>query len=210
MNNNTNHIFMPEDHMDELYTSKNPLVKFVHCQRLEAIAGAMPKKEGLKVLDAGCGEGHLLEELHKRNPSNHYYGVDATEVAIQKARQRSPFATCDLMDLSALTFEDNFFDVITITEVLEHIYDYQSVINELKRVLTRNGILIITFPNETNWTISRFLLGRKPVKVPDHVNAFLPQAMKKAVSEELVLQRNLPFSLPFFASLGALMKFKKS
>ncbi len=208
--NNNSHIFMPEDHMDELYHSKNPLVRFVHCQRLDAIVMAMPSKNGLNVLDAGCGEGHLINEINKKNLDNNYYGVDVVEIAIQKARGRCPFSKFSIMDLTNLQFDDGFFDVIISTEVLEHIYDYQRVIAELTRVLAMNGVLIITFPNEVTWTIGRFLLGRKPVKVPDHVNSFTPSKMKKIINLEPVYQKNLPFYLLFPLSLGSLMKFKKT
>lgn len=207
--NHNNHIFMPEDHMDKLYNSKNPLVSFVHRQRLDAIVDSMPRHNGLKILDAGCGEGHLISKLHEKNPSNNYYGIDTTEVAIEKAKKRCFFAEFSMMDLNNIHFEDGFFDVVITTEVLEHVYDYKLAISEMKRVLVKNGFLIVTFPNEFLWTVSRFILGRRPIKVPDHVNSFTPEIMKSAVNLELIDQKNLPFYLAFFCSLGSLMKFKK-
>jgi 2-polyprenyl-3-methyl-5-hydroxy-6-metoxy-1,4-benzoquinol methylase len=205
----TDHLVMPMDHMEELYNSKNPLVRFVHRQRLDAIAAMLPRAANLKVLDAGCGEGHLLKRLYQSQPANIYYGVDVTEVALQKAKERCPFAELGKMDISRLDFPNGFFDVVTITEVLEHIIDYENVATELKRVLKPGGALIITFPNEVLWTVSRFLLRRRPIKVLDHVNAFNPKMMKKMVGLEVAAQWNLPFKLPFFMSLGCLMKFRK-
>jgi hypothetical protein len=76
-------------------------------------------------------------------------------------------------------------------------------------VLKKDGYLIITFPNETLWTISRFFLGRRPIKVPDHVASFTPRKMKKLVKLKLVKKINLPFRLLFFVSLGSLLKFRK-
>lgn len=195
--------------MDELYNSQNLLVRFVHRNRLKSIVATLPVGRGLKVLDAGCGEGHLIELMHQHSPDSDYYGFDVTEVAIRKAKQRCPFAKVELSDILQNAVPDNFFDVITCTEVLEHIIDYESVTSELKRVLKPGGSLILTFPNEINWTIGRWLLGRKPVKIIDHVNAFTPRIMIDTVRLPLVSQRGLPFPLPFFASLGVLMKFKK-
>lgn len=203
-----NHIFMPEDHMDNLYNSKNPLVKFVHCQRLDAIVKSIPAQNDINVLDAGCGEGHLINELYKKSHS-HYYGVDVTEIAIEKALNRCPFAKFSIADLASLKFEDGFFDVVIATEVLEHIIDYRAAISELIRVLKKGGTLIVTFPNEVLWTISRFFLGRRPVKVPDHVNSFNPSKMKKIVGLQLISLRSLPFNTVFPLSLGCLMKFQK-
>ena len=170
-----NHIYMPEDHMDSLYNCRNPLVRFVHRDRLEKISRHV---KGKKILDAGCGEGHLLKFLSKRKAD--YFGIDITEVALEKARKRFPEGKFYKMDLAKLEFPDESFDCVTCSEVLEHIYLYKDVLKELIRVLKKDGLLIITFPNETNWTISRFLLGRRPIKVPDHVNSFTPKKMRMA------------------------------
>lgn len=205
----TDHLYMPADHMDQLYNAKNHLVRFVHRQRLASIVRAVPQGYGLRVLDAGCGEGHLLQLLHRSDPSREHYGVDTTSVAIERARQRCPSAHLAVGDISRLEFEDGFFDAITITEVLEHVIEYEDVARELVRVLKPGGLLIITFPNEVLWTVGRFLLGRRPIRVIDHVNAFNPKAIQKLFGLELVKRVNLPFRLPFFLSLGSLMVFRR-
>jgi ubiquinone/menaquinone biosynthesis C-methylase UbiE len=200
---------MPKGHMDELYNSKNPLVKLVHIGRLDSIVNLIPKKNRLRILDAGCGEGHLIEKLYRVNSKNLYYGVDIIKVAIEDAKKRCLYAKCELGDISKLKYPDKYFDIVVCSEVLEHIFEYKDVIKELKRVLKSDGYLIIAFPNELNWTISRFLLRRTPIKAPDHVNSFNPTKMKSIVGLKLISQINLPFQLPFFMSLVCLMKFKK-
>ncbi len=206
----TDHLYMPDDNMESLYTSPNPLVRFVHVQRLEKIVEELPTGEKLNILDAGCGEGHLLQMMHARFPAYTYYGADIMENALVKCRERAPFATCKKTDLDKLPFHDGFFDVIVCTEVLEHVFEYQQVLKEFSRVLKAGGTMIITHPNETNWTISRFLLGRRPIKVPDHVNAFSPRAFSLSVGMTQEKQLNLPFGLPFMLSLTCLHKFKKN
>ena len=84
----TEHLDMPEDHMDEIYNSDNPLVRFVHVSRLDAIVKKLPNKDNLKILDAGCGEGHLLQKMHKKHKKNKYFGIDITDAALKKARKR--------------------------------------------------------------------------------------------------------------------------
>ena len=80
----TTKLYMPEDHMDELYNAKNFLVRYVHNNRLQNIINQLPinKQNQLYILDAGCGEGHLLEKLIQQNPHNFYYGADLTELAL--------------------------------------------------------------------------------------------------------------------------------
>lgn len=203
------HLHMPEEHMEEVYTSGNPLVKYAHQDRLNTITAQLPDAGPLLVLDAGCGEGHLIERMLEKKQKHHYTGVDVTPVALEKARERCPQAEFGLANLAKTAFEDNFFDVITCTEVIEHIFEYQQVISELKRILKPGGMLIMTFPNEVLWTASRFLLGRRPIKVPDHVNSFTPKVMHRQMALELEKQINLPFRLPFALSLGCAMVFRK-
>jgi 2-polyprenyl-3-methyl-5-hydroxy-6-metoxy-1,4-benzoquinol methylase len=203
------HLVMPKDHMDQLYNSANPAVRLVHRQRLSAIASELPGAASLRVLDAGCGEGHLLQKLHSKYPANRYFGVDITAVALEKAQQRCPFAMLYRMNLSDLAFADEAFDVVIITEVLEHIIEFEDVTAELLRVIRKGGRFIITFPNEVLWTLSRFLLGRRPIRVPDHINAFSPPMIQTMFGLELLRQRSLPFPLPFSLSLGCLMNFRK-
>ena len=121
----TDHIVMPEDHMEQLYTAANPLVRFVHCQRLGAITRLLPETHGLAILDAGCGEGHLVEKMYARLPNNSYHGADITEVALENAKKRCPYAHFRSMNLTRLEYPDESFDIIVCSEVLEHIYEYR-------------------------------------------------------------------------------------
>lgn len=205
-----NHIFMPKNHMDELYNSPNHMVRFAHNNRQKKIINMLPKNGKYKILDAGCGEGHLLEKMHNKFPYYHYYGSDITDVALASAKERCSFAIIQKMDIRKLEYENEFFDVVICTEVLEHIYEYETVINELIRVLKKDGILIISFPNELLWTLSRFILKRRLIKVPDHVNSFTPSLLRLKIKILQMNQISFPFSfLPFSLSLGCIMKFKK-
>jgi 2-polyprenyl-3-methyl-5-hydroxy-6-metoxy-1,4-benzoquinol methylase len=199
---------MEEDHMDKLYSSDNPLIRWVFARKLEALNSFVPLS-GMKILDAGCGEGHLIEFLHKSKPNNDYYGADVTEVAIARAKERCPWANFSLNDLADLNFPDETFDVVICTEVLEHIFEYEKVVQQLKRVLKKGGLLIINFPHESLWTVGRFFLGRRPIKVPDHVHAFSPKSMSKTVQLPLKAKTNLPINVPYIFSLGAVLKYVK-
>lgn len=205
----TSPIYMPENHMDKLYNSKNFMVRYVHLNRLKNITKMMPKEDGLKVLDGGCGEGHLLYMLNQKNSNNQYYGIDLTKEALDKAKQRVPKAELRLADLSKIDFPDNYFDFITCTETIEHVDAYQEVLAEFKRILKPGGFLVITFPNEVLWTLSRLVLGRKPIRVVDHINFFTPKKIMKYAKMNKIKGKGLPFSWPFFISLGYLIKFEK-
>lgn len=200
---------LPDGYMEEVYSASNPLVRHIHHQRLDLIVHSVPVMDSSRVLDAGCGEGHLLEKLHTRFPHHEYYGVDFSPLALPQAQMRCPYATLQPMDLTRMGFDNEYFDLITCTEVIEHVIRYREALVEMKRVLKTGGYLVLTFPNEILWTTARFLLGRRPIKVPDHFNSFTPRRIKKVVDMPLIRKRGMPFPLPFATSLGCMMKFQK-
>lgn len=205
-----NNIHMPKNHMDNLYNSKNPIIKFVQNDRLNSVVRMIPNENNLKILDAGCGEGHLIEKLYSKDHKNFYYGFDITEVALESAKKRCPYANIQKMDITNITMENGFFDTVICSDVLEHVMMYKKAIRELKRVLKKGGELIITFPKERVWTIARIILRRNPIRVPDHINTFTLRKMKLLVKLKVLSKINLPRRLPlFFLSLGCLIKFKK-
>lgn len=195
--------------MDEIYFSENPVVRFVMANRLDSIAKIISTGKNLKILDAGCGTGHMIKLLHEKRKDNIYYGIDTSAAALQIAKERCPSAKLEIMDVSNIGFKDEFFDVVICTEVLEHMVNYQTAVREFKRVLKKNGCLIITFPNETLWTVGRFFLGKKPLKNPGHINCFTAQKVREFVKMNLILRANLPFRLPIWLSLGSMMEFQK-
>lgn len=200
---------MEKDHMEKLYNSRNPLVRFVCNQRLKKIIKIIPKKEGLKILDAGCGEGQLLLKLSKvRERKRELYGADITPVAVESAKEKVGGVNFSLQNLKNLNYEDGFFNVVICTEVIEHITDYHEAIKELKRVLKRGGLLIITFPNEPLAIFFRAIFFRKSM-IEDHINWFSPNKMMRIVGLKLKDKINIPFPIFDFISLIHIMVFVK-
>lgn len=93
-----NYIFMPKNHMENLYNARNPMVRFVHNNRLKKIINMLPINGKYKILDAGCGEGHLIKKMHNKFPYYRYYGADITDVALANAKERCSFASFQKMD----------------------------------------------------------------------------------------------------------------
>ncbi len=204
-------LMMEKDHMEKLYSSKNPLIKYVHMGRLKKIIGLIPKRKNMKILDAGCGEGQLLSMVLKKFGLSNLklYGTDITSISLESAKKRIENAEFSLQDLRNLDYKDEFFDLIMCTEVIEHIPEYKKVLKEFERILKKGGILIISFPNEFLWNVSRFFLGRKSIKNPDHYNSFSPAIMIKEVNLNFKKRANVPFALPYFLALTRILVFEK-
>ena len=101
-----------------------------------------------RILDAGCGDGRFLSELKNRGAIN-LYGIDYSERAVSFAKIFIPEANIQIGDLFSLPYKDGFFDVIFLIEVLEHIQldKVNSVLKELRRVLKKDGELVVTVPS---------------------------------------------------------------
>ncbi len=202
------HLVMEDEHMDKLYASSNPLVRWFFNLRLRTMARMLPPKS-LKILDVGCGEGHLIECFSSMRGGDEFHGLDILDNTLAQAALRCPSATFARGDACAMPFADATFDAVMCTDVIEHIHEYKLALAEMKRVLKPGGWLIINVPNDTTWTMVRFFLGRRPVRVPDHVNRFTAKSLQADVGWPKSAQKNLPFSLPFALALCTAVKFEK-
>lgn len=193
------------DHMDKVYTATNPLVKHVHLKRLEIISELVGDDDNERILDCGCGEGHLLQRL-----SGVKFGVDRSDFALERARERNPGAEIRNAEITQLPFEDGFFSIVTCSEVLEHIPEYRSAISEILRVTKPGGRIIISVPNERNWTIGRLFMLRFPPKLEDHVNSFKREDLAEAFGFEPKRTIYVPLGLTYQLSLTQIFEFEKA
>lgn len=104
-----------------------------------------PKKiNNGRVLDVGCGSGNLLVNL--KNLGWEVYGIDPSPIAVNVARSRG-LDNIYQGELNELKLNENFFDVIILFHVFEHIPNPETVLLEIKRILKPGGRLIIGVPN---------------------------------------------------------------
>lgn len=104
----------------------------------------LPRIQGKRVLEVGCGTGALLTEILKRGYKA--YGVDASPRMLAQARKR--LAAAGFSDrlvqgkVQQLPFPDDSFETVISTFPTEYIIDLESL-NEIQRVLYPGGRLII-------------------------------------------------------------------
>lgn len=100
------------------------------------------KNEKIKILDVGIGNGKKTLQLESLIDCN-IYGADVESWGQYKKRQFSfPFKTITF-DPYKIPYPDKMFDCITILLVLHHCDDIIVTINECKRMLKDDGILLI-------------------------------------------------------------------
>jgi SAM-dependent methyltransferase len=95
-----------------------------------------------RILDAGCGTGRNLTEFAPLGPIE---GVDSSDQAVEFCRRRG-LTEVKQARLEDLPFDDDSFDLVISTDVLEHVDDDLAALRELRRVTTANGLLLATVP----------------------------------------------------------------
>lgn len=99
-------------------------------------------------LDFGCHDGEFLSTLAGKSV-HRLVGLDISREAVETARKK--FSRLDVMHLTEtvpLPLPDKAFSSITILDVIEHVHEQQALLRELHRVLTDDGVLIITVPGQ--------------------------------------------------------------
>jgi len=126
-----------------------------------------------KLLSIACSTG-VIEEKIKNKLGIIVFGVDGAKNSLKTARKRGIITKCT--DVSKpLPFQNSYFDFVFAGEIIEHIFDTRSFLEEIYRLLKPNGYLILTTPNLARFDDRlRFLFGKTPRQVaPLHPYLYL-------------------------------------
>lgn len=104
--------------------------------------------KGKKVLDIASGSGYGTAMIAKN--ADHVVGVDisADSVAYAKEHYGAKNVTYLEGDGQSIPCEDESFDIVVSFETIEHLKDYEKFLNECKRVLRKDGLFLLSTPND--------------------------------------------------------------
>ena len=117
---------------------------------------AQIKPAGKKALDVGTGFGYLLQVADEEG--FRVWGLDPSSGQAHFSSKKFPSRIFQ-GDLREAKYESNFFDVVFLTDVLEHLPDPERTLKEIQRILKPGGWLFIISPDSDSW--SRRLFGEK-------------------------------------------------
>ncbi|MDT8453121.1 MAG: class I SAM-dependent methyltransferase [Gammaproteobacteria bacterium] len=158
-----------------------------------------------KILDIGCGNGHLLEAAMQRGWVAHGYDVD--KVSTQKVGNRLGISTeyGNFFSMRA----DQKYDLITMHQVLEHLKDPNKYLERIHSVLNDDGCLFVAVPNIDSFSsrLKRFMekIGMRKRNIGKyydtnhHVLYFNTKTLKRLLESHgfrIVYQRNCHSTKP--------------
>ncbi len=111
-------------------------------------ADCLPKTDGAKILDLGCGTGLELEHYFRLNPSAKITGIDLTQSMLNALKNKFPEKDLTLICGSYfdVPFDENTFDAAVSVESLHHFTKEEKIplYTKLCKSLKDNGYFILT------------------------------------------------------------------
>jgi SAM-dependent methyltransferase len=137
----------------------------VVCGRIVKAAAmlARHRPEPKVFLDIGCGSGVATRFIGERAGAAKIVGVDISERAVAEARRTGIDARQVNVDAESLPFEPGSMDAVHCGEVIEHVVDTDRLLDEIKRVLSPDGVCVLSTPNLAAWhNRAALLIGYQP------------------------------------------------
>lgn len=167
------------------YAVLEPLLVKTFVRRLRLLPKPSP---GARLLDVGCGPGAGLTAA--ASLGYEAWGLDPSPSGVAAARDRFG----DRIRLGSLSdrLSEGSFDVVTLFDVVEHLYDPRRLARDLDAHLAPGGRVLIATPNCES-LLAR-LSGRRWVsyKIPEHVVFYSPRTLRAALHPLFELERIRP------------------
>jgi 2-polyprenyl-3-methyl-5-hydroxy-6-metoxy-1,4-benzoquinol methylase len=166
-----------------LFEKAYHFVKGIAMDRKTGLIGKLKPNKG-SLLDIGAGTGDFL--LAAKKSGWKVYGAEPSEKARAIANGKGVALVNETAGLS-----DHSFDVITMWHVLEHVYDPEQQIRELRRLLKADGVIIVAVPNFRSFDASHYREFWAAYDVPRHLWHFSRTAIWKLFAAENLRVRDV-------------------
>ena len=111
-----------------------------------------------KILDIGCGGGHLGRFLKSQMKGREIWGVEINTDACQEARKWLDHVRCEDACAWEPPVGDGYFDVLVFADILEHLLDPKATLEHYLRWLKPTGSVVMSIPNVRYWGLVKNLV----------------------------------------------------
>lgn len=143
-----------------------------------------------KIIDIGCGDGDTLALLKKLGWET--YGLDIDSRAVENANKEGLNVKCGTFRALS-TYPDNYFDVIRLYHVIEHIDNPSLCLSLIHKKLKKEGELLIGTPNINSPLASIFGSYWYNLDTPRHLFLFSPQTLEKLLNKNNFVIKKIEF-----------------
>ena len=168
-----------------------PVLRSIQARLDRAVVAACRGQRAKRLLDVGCGEGELTEQLARTLPDGEVLGLDRPSKKLDGCWKRidQPNLTFVTGSATDLPFGDDEFDVVTAIEVLEHIRDWSAALDEIARVCSR--LVVASVPHEPYWrylNMARLAYLDANGNTPGHVNHWSRRDFRRVMEQRFVVR----------------------
>jgi ubiquinone/menaquinone biosynthesis C-methylase UbiE len=183
-----------EPHDDQLTGVVGFFNRRVRAQILERVGATT----GCDLLEVGCGEGHMFDGTPTEPVQ-----MDVSMTRLARAAGKGRWLLC--ADAYALPFRPGSFRLVLLAAVLEHTSEPWRILAEARRVLKPGGQVVIVVPNDVTMSAGRLVLGKFPIRYPDHLTFTTPGKMRRWLADGYRIReafhlpiRQLPFAINLY------------
>lgn len=177
---------MPANPFDDKYFSTNTYktVSFARysqywwSNRFYAILARRYARKSGKLLEEGCGLGHLVGQLEKDFST---FGMDINHWALKQAAEAAAQTNLVCSSAGELPYPNQSFNAIISKHVVEHLPDPKKAVSEIGRILQPGGTLILATPNLSS--MLKPLKGERWIgyQDPTHISLHTPEEWKEMI-----------------------------
>ena len=171
----------------DLYWKINPDQLGDFPYKWPVISKVIPTNKKMRILDYGCGTGHIFKKIQEMNPESTLIGADISPLAVKSISKRFKKNKFHVVfDGKKLPIKTSSIDFIAAFDVIEHTVDTDLLLKEFHRVLSPKGRILISTPYHgviKNILIS--LIGFETVFDPFgvHIRFFTKQSLQEALKK---------------------------
>jgi ubiquinone/menaquinone biosynthesis C-methylase UbiE len=166
-------------------------------------------REGMRVLDCGCGPGTITLDFATPVAPGQVVGIDLEPTQLRsaqnRARQQQLNVSFGVASIYALPFADGYFDAVFAHALFEHLREPVRALREVKRVLRSSGLAGVRSPDWSGWLvhppnplIEQAFHQFKEIQIANGGNPYVGRALKGFLRESGFSNTSLMASYEIF------------